>query len=257
MALRGQLTPGGVRVGCAGWSIRTEHASRFPTDGSHLARYARRFPAVEINSSFYRPHRRSTYARWADETPDNFAFAVKLPKDVTHVLRLSVAAAAPLARFVDETEALGPKRGPLLVQLPPSLSYDEDVADAFFTDLRARCAGALACEPRHRTWFTPAADALLVRHRVARVAADPAVVPQAAGPGGWDGLAYYRLHGTPRMYYSQYPPAVLDALAVTLAETAATRPAWCILDNTALGAATEDALGLIDRLAAGRRPNAT
>ena len=100
-----------IRVGCAGWSIPKEHAGRFPEDGSHLARYAERFPAVEINSSFYRPHRPSTYARWAAETPEGFAFAVKVPKEITHTRRL-VDADEPLDRFLDETAALGDKRGP-------------------------------------------------------------------------------------------------------------------------------------------------
>jgi uncharacterized protein YecE (DUF72 family) len=239
----------GVFVGCAGWSIRKEHADRFPADGSHLERYARRFPAVEINSSFYRPHRPSTYARWAEETPAHFAFAVKVPKEVTHVLRLA-GADEPLARFLGETEALGAKRGPLLVQLPPSLAFDAAVAGAFFDGLRGRFAGLLACEPRHRTWFAPAADALLVRHRVARVAADPAVPPAAATPGGWDGLIYYRLHGSPRMYYSQYPGHALDDLARTLRAAPPAAARWCVFDNTALGAATEDALGLLRRLEA-------
>lgn len=241
-----------ICIGCAGWSIRSEQAAHFPGEGSHLTRYAHQFPAVEINSSFYRPHRPSTYARWAEETPEGFAFAAKVPREITHVLRLSGATQA-LARFLHETEALGAKRGPLLVQLAPSLRFDAAVADAFFADLRQRFDGAVACEPRHRTWFAPAAGSLLVCHRVARVAADPAVVPQAAEPGGWEGLVYYRLHGSPRMYYSQYPQRALDDLAATLAKTARAVPTWCIFDNTALGAATEDALGVLGRLGASGR----
>jgi len=139
----------GPRVGCAGWSIPKEHADRFPEKGSHLARYARRFPAVEINSSFYRPHRPSTYARRAAETPDDFMFAVKVPKEITLLHRL-VDVADPFDRFLDETASLGPKRGPLLVQLPPSLVFKADVAAGFFGGLRAKFAGDVACEPRHR-----------------------------------------------------------------------------------------------------------
>src|SRR4051794_8840359 len=112
-----------IRVGVAGWSIAKEHAGRFDPEGSHLARYAGRLPAVEINSSFYRPHRPSTYARWATETPDDFAFSVKVPREITHKRRL-VESDDLLARFLDETAALGTKRGPLLVQLPPSLAFD-------------------------------------------------------------------------------------------------------------------------------------
>ena len=106
-----------IRVGCAGWSIPRDHPALFPGDGPHLSRYSGRFPAVEINSSFYRPHRPATYARWASETPDGFAFSLKIPKEITHTRRL-VGIDDPLARFLDESSALGPKRGPLLVQLP-------------------------------------------------------------------------------------------------------------------------------------------
>ena len=86
-------------------------------------------------------------------------------------------------------------------------------------------------------------DALLAAHRVARVAADPAKVPAAAEPGGWPGLVYYRLHGSPRIYYSDYDAAYLDALGDRLAAHRASGAAtWCIFDNTALGAAAINAL---------------
>ena len=77
-----------VFVGCAGWSIPRQHASYFPSEGSHLERYARFLPAVEINSSFYRPHKPATYARWAASVPDGFRFLFKLPRAITHERRL-------------------------------------------------------------------------------------------------------------------------------------------------------------------------
>ena len=153
--------------------------------------------------------------------------------------------AEPLTRFLGEAGALGEKLGPILVQLPPSLAFKADLA-GFFLDLRARFEGDIACEPRHRSWFTDEVDHLLAELRIARVAADPAVVPRAAEPGGWPGLRYYRLHGSPRMYYSAYPPEVLDALAQRLAGDDGA--AWCIFDNTAEGAATHDAMTLADIL---------
>ena len=94
---------------------------------------------------------------------------------------------APLERFLDETAGLGGKRGPILVQLPPSFAFDARVAGRFLTLLRARYEGPVVCEPRHATWASAAADALLSQHRVARVAADPALFPEAALPGGWPG----------------------------------------------------------------------
>ena len=234
-------------IGCAGWSIPKEHAERFPEEGTHLERYARVFPAVEINSSFYRPHKPATYERWGASVPEGFRFAVKVPKTITHSRRLRDAN-TELEVFLSECEHLGPKLGPLLVQLPPSLTFNTQTVDAFFSGMRERFSGDVACEPRHPTWFAPEPDSVLSAHQVARVAADPSVVPAAAEPGGWGGLAYYRLHGSPRIYYSAYSTDYLEAIADKLAERVANGiQTWCIFDNTAEGAATGDALAVMSR----------
>jgi uncharacterized protein YecE (DUF72 family) len=241
-------------VGCAGWSLPRPEQAEFPEAGSHLARYASRFDAVEINSSFHRPHRPATYARWRDSVPESFRFSVKVPKTITHGLRLREAGDL-LATFLAEAAGLGEKLGCLLVQLPPSLSFEPAVVASFFADLRSRSAVPLACEPRHPSWFTPEVDDLLRDLGVARVAADPARVPEAAEPGGSLGMRYYRLHGSPKMYYSAYSEEYLAALASRLqADRAAGRTVWCIFDNTTLGAATRNALDLRSRLERGRLP---
>src|SRR5689334_17239458 len=116
-------SPPAPRVGTAGWAIPRPVAERFPAEGSGLARYAARFDAVEINSTFYRSHRPATYARWVASTPPQFRFAVKLPRTITHEARLADSAAR-IAAFRAEAAQLGEKLGPLLVQLPPSLAYD-------------------------------------------------------------------------------------------------------------------------------------
>ena len=233
-------------IGTAGWSVPTVHADRFPDTGSHLERYGRRLNAVEINSSFYRPHRHATYERWARSVPADFRFAVKVPKAITHERRLKDCDGL-LDRFADETAGLGAKLGVLLVQLPPSLAFDKPVAARFFDALRRRSAAALACEPRHPSWFTPEGAAFLARLRVTRVAADPAPAPGASHPGGWDGLVYYRLHGSPHMYHSSYDSDTLAALAQALAAHRARGAAtWCIFDNTARYAAAGNALALRD-----------
>lgn len=237
-----QLSSSPVLLGIAGWNIRREHAHRFAADGTHLQRYASLFNAVEINSCFYRPHRLSTYERWAASVPDSFRFAVKLPKTITHAARL-VGATADLDRFLDETSGLGVKRGPVLVQLPPSFAFDSQLAGDFFALVRERFQGDVVFEPRHETWFGAEADSILREYRIARVAADPARVPAAAEPGGCSDIVYYRLHGSPRVYYSAYPPEVLEQVASRLEDSAASGTrTWCIFDNTALGAATGDAL---------------
>ncbi|HEX6626779.1 MAG TPA: DUF72 domain-containing protein [Gemmatimonadaceae bacterium] len=236
------LTLRGIHLGIAGWAIRREHSHRFANVGTHLQRYATLFNAVEINSCFYRPHRRSTYEKWAASVPEAFRFAVKLPKVITHELRL-VGADAQLGQFLEETSGLGAKRGPILVQLPPSFAFDRTVATNFMAELRRRFDGDVVLEPRHETWFTEDVESLLRDHRVARVAADPARVPSAALPGGYEQLAYIRLHGSPRVYYSAYSVEVLESVAVSIQANAARGiPTWCIFDNTALGFATSDAV---------------
>ncbi len=217
------------RIGTAGWSVPAGG------EGSQLQRYAARFCCVEIDTSFYRPHRPETYARWAASVPPDFRFAVKAPRAITHEARLRGAERLWPA-FLGQIAALGAKLGPLLIQLPPSLAFDPALASEFLADLRSRFDGEAVCEPRHASWFSPAAEALFVAHRMGRVAADPAPVPAAATPGGWPGARYWRWHGSPRMYHSPYGEARLRRLSQEVGPQD-----WCIFDNTASGAASADA----------------
>ncbi|WP_256354011.1 DUF72 domain-containing protein [Variovorax sp. dw_308] len=244
----------GIHLGCAGWNVPRDFADAFGEGSSHLARYATRFHAVEINSSFYRPHRRQTYERWAASTPPDFAFSVKLPQAITHELRL-VRAMQVFDTFRDQVQGLGERLRCLLVQLPPSLAFDARVAGRFATALRRRYAGPVAIEPRHVSWFTPEVDALLASWRFGRVLADPVRHDAGAAPGGWPETVYLRLHGSPRMYWSRYEDALLGLLAPRLSTAAAdARHCWCIFDNTAAGQAVGDALRLDAMLA--RMPKA-
>ena len=239
-----------IRVGTAGWSLPRDVQDRFPADGTHLTRYATRLSAAEINSSFHRPHRRAIYERWAASVGQDFRFAVKLAKAITHERRL-VDVGEPLRRFADEISGLGYKLGPILVQLRPSLGFEPAVAEAFFRALRLAIPVQAVIEPRHPDWFTPAADDLLVAHRIARVAADPSPVAHAAMTGGWRGFSYFRLHGSPHIYRSDYDAAAIEAYARSAIDAAATSETWVIFDNTARGAATGNALALSDRVGAG------
>lgn len=229
-----------IRVGCAGWSIPRAHAGAFPSAGSTLERYARLFGCVEVNSSFYRPHRPATWRRWAESVPADFRFAAKMPKAISHECRLR-ACDGLVSAFLDQAGELGEKLGWLLLQLPPSLAFEATIALPFFERLREHYGGPLACEPRHASWFTVEVDRALAELAISRVAADPARVPRAACPGGDRRRIYLRLHGSPRTYYDAYPPPVLERVARRLRRAP---QAWCIFDNTALGHATGDALAL-------------
>lgn len=232
-----------LRVGTAGWTVPAALADCFPPAGTSLERYSKRFNGVEINSTFYRSHRAGTYARWMAGTPPHFRFAVKLPRTITHDARL-LNTQSLLAAFRTEVLQLGEKLGPVLVQLPPTLAYDTGVAEAFFGHLRDQWPGTIVCEPRHPSWFDPEAEALMTAHRVGRVATDPIRHPAAAKPGGWKGVSYWRLHGSPRVYYSSYEDVVLRGLAAEVMSQSG--ETWCIFDNTASGAAAANALRLLD-----------
>ena len=235
-----------IQVGCAGWNIAKQHAPIFESEGSHLARYASIFDRVEINSSFYRPHRPATYLRWAASVPENFLFAVKAPKAITHERKL-IDTSDLLTTFVSEVENLGAKLGPLLFQLPPSLQFDRAIAERFFGLLRSHFSTAAVCEPRHQSWFTPEASELLKSYRIGRVVADPPVV-MTAEPIASSDTVYYRLHGSPRMYYSSYSREYLDLLVNKLLSHPDAETVWCIFDNTAGGHATENAKDLLEEL---------
>ncbi|MES2742933.1 MAG: DUF72 domain-containing protein [Pseudomonadota bacterium] len=230
-------------IGCAGWSIARASAAAFPAEGSQLERYASVFDAVEINSSFYRPHRPQTYARWAESVPERFRFSVKLPRSITHDQRLHDIDDL-LEQFAVEVGSLGKKLGCVLVQLPPSLRFDPALAQEFTTRLRGRFDCMLALEARHASWFDSDASALLEQRHITRVVADP----PAGQPGPHQPTTserYWRLHGSPHIYYSAYSDAFLARLRAELdSARAAGHRAWCIFDNTASGAATGNALAL-------------
>jgi uncharacterized protein YecE (DUF72 family) len=240
-----------IVIGTAGWSIPRRSGEAFPGSGFHLERYSRVLRCAEINSSFHRSHARSVYARWASLTPRGFRFSVKLPRTITHDGELK-RARAPLEQFLGEIAGLRARLGPVLVQLPPSLEFNPRVAGMFFTLLRERHQGPVVCEPRHATWFEPRAVTALVAHRVGLVATDPSPIADAKRPGGWMGptgdgggaVVYYRLHGSPRKYWSRYPGERIERWAEELRALPSTASAWCIFDNTASGAAIENALEL-------------
>jgi uncharacterized protein YecE (DUF72 family) len=149
-----------------------------------------------------------------------------------------------------QTAGLGSKRGPILIQLPPSLEYASRLAKVFFAMLREEYDGAVVCEPRHASWFEPEAEAVLTAHRIGRVATDPTRIQVARVAGGWMGdarksgnaVAYYRLHGSPRKYWSRYDEPRLREWATSILELSRRAHVWCIFDNTASGAALANAL---------------
>jgi uncharacterized protein YecE (DUF72 family) len=151
-----------VRVGCAGWNIPRSAAEHFASGRSHLQRYSHSLNCCEINSSFYRPHKPSTWERWAESVPTGFRFSVKAPKAITHEASLSCGR-DDLSAFLRQIDYLGDKLGPILIQLPPKRWFDPAVAKRFFSSLREQHSGDEVLEPHHSTWFEQSSDDLFTR----------------------------------------------------------------------------------------------
>jgi uncharacterized protein YecE (DUF72 family) len=225
---------GKVRIGVSGWTYPPWRGRFYPKGLPHnreLAHASSVFPSIEINGTFYSMQRPDTFARWAEATPDDFVFAVKGPRFLTHMKRLNEPG-APLANFIASgLLRLGSKLGPILWQLPPSFRFDREKLDAFFSLLPRDTQEAAACGRRHdhrlraRAWLRPDArrplrHALEIRHESFR---DPAFIELlrhhdialvCADTVEWPLLmdltsdfVYCRLHGSGELYRSGYSTA--------------------------------------------------
>jgi uncharacterized protein YecE (DUF72 family) len=224
------------RIGTAGWNIPSSTSNSFPPGDTLLERYSKVFNVTEINSSFYRSHKITTYERWAAATPANFLFSVKTPKEITHDHRL-VDITYLLDQFLNEITGLADKLGPVLIQLPPSLNFETKIASQFFKLMRNKFTGRVVLEPRHISWSELTAMAILNEYNIEYVIADPVVVPIAAKESQF--FKYYRLHGSPKIYSSSYDLEFLKQL-----DSKQTSSSWVIFDNSTLGAATKNSLDL-------------
>lgn len=235
-------------IGTAGWSLPSQMKNEFPSPGTHLERYARVLNGVEINSCFYREHKPETYTKWAAAVPDDFRFAVKLSRYFTQEMRLRETG-EKLREILAGIAHLGKKWDVLLVQLPPSLDFEPAVAAAFLAELRGLLPElGIAWEPRHRSWTTPPALALLAEFKIAKVLADPEPCPLPVDTRTHAPLNYIRWHGSPEIYKSRYAPAEIERLAESITGHPGGRT-WCIFDNTTYGFATENARELQSAIA--------
>lgn len=264
-------------MGISGWTYPAWRGDFYPRglrQRDELAFAAERLTSIEINGSFYSLQRPSSWARWRDSVPDDFVFAVKGPRFVTHMKRLRDADEALANFFASGVLALGRRLGPIVWQTPADLPYDSDVVDRFLDLLPASTASALdlarrrhermqgrehleidadrplrhAFEPRHPSFDSTEFAAAAADREVAIVVADSA--------GTWpaidrvtEGFVYARLHGDTELYASGYSDAALDGWAEwTRGHLAAGRDAYVYFDNDAKGFAPYDAIRLAERL---------
>ncbi len=159
-------------MGTSGWQYKDWRGRLYPSPLPQrlwLERFAESFATVEINNAFYRLPERDTFAAWRDRTPDDFCFAVKMSRYLTHIKRLKDPA-EPVERFLSRATALGDKLGPVLLQLPPTLQASVELLDATLALFPPSVR--VAVEPRHASWWTDEVREVLVRHRAALSWAD-------------------------------------------------------------------------------------
>jgi len=265
-----------VRIGTSGWNYPEWRGGFYPDGLVHrdeLRYLASQLNSVELNGSFYSLQRPSSYRSWFVQTPDDFVFAVKGSRYLTHLRRLTGFADGLANFFASGPLALGAKLGPLLWQFPANLAFDADKLAGFLTALPATttAAAALAArhtdklsgdrlhletdadrpvrhaiEPRHPSFGHPEALAVLREFGVALVDADTA----GAFPRFQEltaDFAYVRLHGGTELYHSDYPEAELAGWADRIRSW--NRDTYVYFDNTDAGRAPFNALTLAERLA--------
>jgi uncharacterized protein YecE (DUF72 family) len=206
---------GRLYIGTSGWAYRWD--AFYPAglaNRDYLRFYSRKFRTVEINYSFYRLPRPSTYLNWAEQTPRDFVFSVKLSRFITHIKRLS-GVRAELESFLANASSLGPKLGPILVQLPPSMKLDLPRLDAFLDSARDARESIgidrsirLAIEFRHGSWFKlPEMNRvlkILEKHGAALVLAHSSRYPYPESEPVTSDFMYLRFHGPDRIFASLY-----------------------------------------------------
>lgn len=228
-----------IWIGTSGWNYPHWKTVFYPPDlpsRSWLPFYAQNFSAVEVNYSFYRLPKPETYRKWFEQTPDNFLFALKASRFLTHVKRLKDAT-EPLHEFLENAHSLREKRGPIFFQLPSSFKADRDRLEAFLELLPK--GERFAFEFRHPSWFVAEIYGLLRRHNAVLIAADTPRYPYAEERTA--DFFYLRLHGHEALYASSYRDSQLKEYAEKIREWGRGGDGFVFFDNDFAGFAVENA----------------
>lgn len=197
-------------VGTSGWTYNHWRGPFYPYVGPStrwLEFYAERFNTVELNATFYRPIREQTFMNWYARTPPGFVWSVKISRYITHTRRL-LDAQEPFERFISALSPLREKLGPILIQLPPSLGFDQPRFEAFGRILPKGMQFTI--EARHPAWLTDEALAALRDHHIAWCISDTAGRYPYREAVTAD-FIYIRLHGSQSLYASDYTEPELHA----------------------------------------------
>ncbi len=241
-----------IRIGTSGWNYGSWRGRFFPRElmlKHQLRYYATQFDTVELNGVFYRTPSMATVRAWRDQTADDFVFAWKASKFITHWKRLSPTSRDSIALMESRLRVLGEKAGPVLFQLPPHLQADDARLAAFLKLLKAQ--RSYVFEFRHNSWHVEEIFKLLRAHNVALCLSD-----HHDAPAPWVVTArhvYVRGHGPGGRYYGRYPASLLRAWARDIRIwQRQRRDVYVYFDNDDKSAAPADAMRLKTLLASGR-----
>lgn len=234
---------GKVHIGCSGWVYRHWRDLFYPAKLPQrlwFAHYSDTFRTVELNTSFYHLPKAETFAKWRDQAPEGFHYAVKAPRFITHMKKLKDCS-EPVEEFLGRARNLGAAIGPILYQLPPRWTFDRERLEDFIALLPTDLAHVF--EFREKSWLAEEALDLLDRRGIAFCAHDMpglATPPWASGP-----IAYVRFHGGTGKYVGRYSDGALLAWTDWIvAQASAGRDIWCYFNNDIHGHAVHDALTL-------------
>lgn len=238
-----------IHIGTSGWSYRHWSGAFYPADlkpAGYLDFYIQRFSCVELNSSFYHLPLKTTAAGWIRRTPEPFRFCPKMSRLVTHHLKLADPEAA-LNRFYDVFSGMKARLGPVLIQFPPGLIYDNSLINNFLILLTEHCSQfRFAIEIRHRSWIHDVFLDLLNRYGIAFVMADTGNRYPFYEVVTTD-FVYLRFHGREHLYASDYSDSILSNYSEKIINWLQQgKEIWAFFNNDYHGFAVKNAIRLIE-----------
>lgn len=242
-----------IRIGCSGWNYRHWRGVFYPEGlpvKRWFAHYAEAFDTVEVNASFYRLPTAETFAKWRNQAPAGFCYAIKAPRFITHMRKLKDCGES-IAEFLTRARRLQPALGPILYQLPPKWRFDRERLEGFLALLPKDLAHVF--EFREPSWVADEVRAMLDAAGVGFCTHDfPGLATPRAATGN---IAYVRFHGTGGKYWGRYSENALTGWANWMREQEAEgRTVWAYFNNDIHGHAIEDATALKRRIAEFRQP---
>lgn len=241
-------------IGTSGWHYDDWRGIFYPDKlpkTKWLEFYARHFPTLELNNTFYRLPTENAFAHWYDSSPPNFTFAVKVSRYITHIKRLKDCA-DEVSNFMSRAILLKDKLGPLLYQLPPGLHRDDDRLASFLAILPRGYKHAI--EFRHESWFTDEVYNILRQYGVALCIFD---MPSLASPlTATANFVYIRFHGSESLYSSNYSDEEMSTWAKKIAHLANNlESVFIYFNNDIAGYALQNAVTIRGYLEKRNSPN--